>query len=155
MGASGLACGASAGHGWRCWGRRARRCGLAAGRWLGLAAACGLAAGAAPRGVVDGAAGAGVAGGHRGRTAGSAGGRWVVGGGIENERVRKRERTERKTRGSFKYCIFGGRVRRPPKITLSSTAVLEAAENNTIFGGLFGPQKITAYFWRPGRSRRK
>jgi hypothetical protein len=88
--------------------------------------------GAAPRGGVDGAAGAGVEGERRAAWVGVEGERRAGGGGIKNERERERENKEEDT--GFKYSIFGGRVRGPPKITLFSTVVSGAAENNTIFG---------------------
>jgi hypothetical protein len=109
------------------------------GRWpAGAAVEGGRLAGA----VVEGGRRAGGRGRRRRRA------------GISLDRAREKEREQRRRRG-FKYSIFGGRVSWPPKITLISAAVSEAAENSVIFGGLLRPPKIPYNFRRPGRDRRK
>ena len=79
-----------------------------------------MAAGASPHGEVDVAGSAAVDG----------------RGGRSRDRAREiKRKNKEEDAGRFKYCIFGGRVRGPPKITLFSAAVPEAVENDTIFGG--------------------
>jgi hypothetical protein len=132
--------------------RRARDGGLRGGErgcWGGAPWLARRGARAAGRSAMGAAASTGAA--QRSATGGAA---------RTRERAREKERERKMAAAVLKTLsenntIFGGRLRKLPKIMLFSAAVSRAAGNSVIFGGLFDPPKIATYFRWPGSSRRK